>query len=978
MHIYYSVLLFLPSLSLCLSVSLSLSLSLSLCSQCLLKVQSFPSSLNKLIKRKKAHTVRRLYYQLSVILLFVVGELDSTLIPTIQLKLTAFTRPFTWFHSETLSSTVYPSEYVIFLYFIVLLEIDFSELLLEELIGVGGFGKVYRAVWRGLEVAVKAARRDLDEDACETLQNVRQEARLFSMLRHPNIMALLGVCVQEPNLCLVMEYARGGALNRALAGKRIPPHTLVDWAVQIARAMQYLHCQAIVPIIHRDLKSSNILILERVENEDLSNKTLKITDFGLAREWHRTTKMSAAGTYAWMAPEVIRSSTFSKGSDVWSYGVLLWELLTGEVPFRGIDGLAVAYGVAMNKLALPIPSTCPEPFTRLMEACWSSDPHGRPPFSTILDLLTSIEESGFFEMPAESFHSLQDDWKLEIQEMFDQLRAKEKELRSWEEELTRAALQQKYQQEALRRREQELAEREIHILERELNVIIQQLYHEKPRAEQRHGMFRRSRIKLRPGDRISLPSGTTPITSHLFTGAISLNWQCCAPITIIVRLLGASVKKHRLDLVMNNPCVKMMLMLPEPLFQKLSPIIPSLSIYLSLSFSVENEDCCCPSDLPESPGQSYLCIPFHREGSVSEGYGSESTVIGQGLDSSPSFSRRSPSGGRRSDLMLLGCGALLAAVGLGFNLLDSGRLEESTRPKWEGLFQKVSGGQRRSSSPPTRKLFKRDSPLRPPPLPPSLTLLSLSSVSDCNSTRSLLRSDSEELLVLRPPTPPSVMPRPLSPPQLLIRHPPANPLVNTHIESFKRNPRQSLTPTHAPAAPSATRKLHRTPSDGAIKKGGAMNNIIQNNAQPSLPKAAQEHTVNPWAVRDDPSEVPRLPDPNLIFPPTPRRRCQPERPKTLDFLARPRPSPRARCESQWGDSPARTSSTETPPTVEFDGGVVVAPTPMEQPTPCSPWVNDSLLDQSDEGQCRDRTRPLKLEPILPRDSPYKMRPGFWS
>lgn len=137
------------------------------------------------------------------------------------------------------------------------LEINFSELTLEEIIGVGGFGKVYRAVWRGSEVAVKAARRDPDEDAEQTLESVRQEAKLFAMLNHPNIMALLGVCLQEPNLCLVMEYARGGPLNRALAGKRIPPCTLVDWAVQIARGMHYLHSQAIVPIIHRDLKSSN-------------------------------------------------------------------------------------------------------------------------------------------------------------------------------------------------------------------------------------------------------------------------------------------------------------------------------------------------------------------------------------------------------------------------------------------------------------------------------------------------------------------------------------------------------------------------------------------------------------------------------------------------------------------------------------------------------------------------------------------------
>ncbi len=149
------------------------------------------------------------------------------------------------------------SHLCLFLHLSSVLEIDFSELTLEEIIGVGGFGKVYRAVWRGSEVAVKAARRDLDEDVEQTLESVRQEAKLFAMLNHPNIMALLGVCLLEPNLCLVMEYARGGPLNRALAGKRIPPCTLVDWAVQIARGMHYLHSQAIVPIIHRDLKSSN-------------------------------------------------------------------------------------------------------------------------------------------------------------------------------------------------------------------------------------------------------------------------------------------------------------------------------------------------------------------------------------------------------------------------------------------------------------------------------------------------------------------------------------------------------------------------------------------------------------------------------------------------------------------------------------------------------------------------------------------------
>ncbi|XP_052468703.1 mitogen-activated protein kinase kinase kinase 9-like [Carassius gibelio] len=752
------------------------------------------------------------------------------------------------------------------------LQIDFSELVLEEMIGVGGFGKVYRAIWKGKEVAVKAAQRDPDEDISQTLESVRQEAKLFAMLKHPNIMGLLGVCLQEPNLCLVMEYARGGPLNRALAGKRIPPSILVDWAVQIAHAMLYLHCQAIVPVIHRDLKSSNILILERVENDDLSNKTLKVTDFGLAREWHRTTKMSAAGTYAWMAPEVIRSSTFSKGSDVWSYGVLLWELLTGEVPFRGIDGLAVAYGVAMNKLSLPIPSTCPEPFARLMEDCWNVDPHARPLFTSVLDQLTAIEESGFFEMPAESFQSLQDDWKLEVQEMFSQLRAKEKELRSWEEELSRAAVQQKYQEEALRQREQELAEREIHILERELNVIIHQLYQEKPQVQNRHGKFRCSRLKLRDGNRISLPSDFQHKITVQASPSLDRRWSLLGSNStppnspsVLPRLRaiqltpgvggqawgrnaaafqydeeeerktckkGRTQREHSADESLRTPKEdSRQRSCSAPNLRRSPRHSPAVPGVCSLA-EMENEDCCFHSESADSPGQSYLCIPFHRDGSTVDSYGMECGITGMDPDVSPSYTRRSPSGCRRSELVLLSCGAALAAVSLGQNLLDLVRVEESVRPRWEGLFHRT-GGQSHGASPPTRKLFKRESPRRPPPLPTSLTLLSHSSVSDCNSTRSLLHSDSEELLVLHPPMPLAPLPRQTPPP--------LNPLVITHLESFKCHPWQSLTPTHLPSVPIAACRLHRTPSDGAINMGcpPLPNNHNPTPTTPSKTTAAQ-------------------------------------------------------------------------------------------------------------------------------------------
>lgn len=119
------------------------------------------------------------------------------------------------------------------------------------------FALIYRGFWKDKEVAVKAARQDPDEEASVAIQNVRQEGKLFWLLKHENIVQLEGVCLEMPNLCLVMEYARGGSLNRVLSGRKIRPDVLVDWAIQIARGMDYLHNKAVICVIHRDLKSSN-------------------------------------------------------------------------------------------------------------------------------------------------------------------------------------------------------------------------------------------------------------------------------------------------------------------------------------------------------------------------------------------------------------------------------------------------------------------------------------------------------------------------------------------------------------------------------------------------------------------------------------------------------------------------------------------------------------------------------------------------
>ncbi|XP_021506293.1 mitogen-activated protein kinase kinase kinase 10 isoform X1 [Meriones unguiculatus] len=840
-------------------------------------------------------------------------------------------------------------------------EIPFHELQLEEIIGVGGFGKVYRALWRGEEVAVKAARLDPERDPAVTAEQVRQEARLFGALQHPNIIALRGACLSPPNLCLVMEYARGGALSRVLAGRRVPPHVLVNWAVQVARGMNYLHNDAPVPIIHRDLKSINILILEAIENHNLADTVLKITDFGLAREWHKTTKMSAAGTYAWMAPEVIRLSLFSKSSDVWSFGVLLWELLTGEVPYREIDALAVAYGVAMNKLTLPIPSTCPEPFARLLEECWDPEPHGRPDFGSILRQLEAIEQSALFQMPLESFHSLQEDWKLEIQHMFDDLRTKEKELRSREEELLRAAQEQRFQEEQLRRREQELAEREMDIVERELHLLMSQLSQEKPRVRKRKGNFKRSRLlKLREGSsHISLPSGfehkiTVQASPTLDKRKGSDGASPPASPSIIPRL--RAIRLTPMDCggggggggtwSRSGPPKKEELVGgkkkgrtwgPSSTLQKEraggeerlkalgegskqwsssapnlgkspkhTPMAPGFASLNEMEEFAEAEE---GNSVPPSPYStpSYLKVPLPAEPSPCAQAPWEPPAV---TPSRPGHGAR-----RRCDLALLGCATLLGAVGLGADVAEARAGEGEEQRRWlDGLFFPRPGRFPRGLSPTGRPGSRRDDTV--PGLAPSATLVSLSSVSDCNSTRSLLRSDSDEAAPAAPSPPPSPPAPSLS----------ANPLVDVELESFKKDPRQSLTPTHVTAAHAVSRGHRRTPSDGALRQ-----------------REPPEVNHGPR----DPLDFPRLPDPQALFP-TRRRPLEfPGRPTTLTFAPRPRPAAsRPRLDPWKLVSFGRTLSISPPS----------RPDTPESPGP--PSAQPTLLDMDMEGQSQDSTVPL--------------------
>ncbi|XP_047668397.1 mitogen-activated protein kinase kinase kinase 21 isoform X3 [Tachysurus fulvidraco] len=867
------------------------------------------------------------------------------------------------------------------------LNIPFSELVLEEIIGVGGFGKVYRGTWREQEVAVKAARQDPDEDITATAESVKQEAKLFSMLRHPSIIRLEGVCLEEPNLCLVMEYAQGGTLNRALTGRRIPPHILVNWAVQIAKGMQYLHEEAAVPIIHRDLKSSNILILEKIENNDIGRKTLKITDFGLAREWHKTTKMSAAGTYSWMAPEVIKSSLFSKGSDVWSYGVLLWELLTGEVPYRGIDGLAVAYGVAVNKLTLPIPSTCPEPFAKLMEECWEQDPHIRPMFATILEQLTAIEEAVMATMPQDSFHSMQEDWRVEIQEMFDELRTKEKELRSREEELMRAALQQKSHEELLKRREQQLAEREINVLERELNILIFQLNKDKPNVKKRKGKFKRSRLKLKDGNRISLPSDfqhkITVQASPSMEKRRSLNSTSSSPPsspTLIPRLRAIQLTLDESNRTWGRSTIykpeefedarkgikkKVRTWGPSSIQTKergssaervrplsdgnnpwsTTPLKSQKSVPLAALFAEQGTAKDETSSLDSSdskpkqlkfPNQVYIDLPLWKDEQsevpgVSVGGGTESQEEPTTSTSStsttpqhtPTNSLKRAGGRRRTDTVLHSCASLLAAVALGLDLRDAHKATPTDEVEPREDRKKREGLFQRATR------FRRSSSPRRDD-----NLLVMSSISECNSTKCLLHPDSESL-----------------------EH---SPVTGAQVNGFgfynisqsSRNVNRTDLCPPPPIVPD-----HGTNSGSRLRRKKSSPAVCQNTAGTNCSNAAAEVPIVASLQKKQAD-----------------RESSQEKQSASDSLSRPRPLSLRVKPHCWGLLRSRNKSYSL-------GHCSGEKTAQSLGIMLSPEVKMgcSLLDMDTEGQKRDCTVPLcRIQSTPSRPSAFELEKEFFS
>ncbi|XP_074281537.1 uncharacterized protein LOC141606348 [Silene latifolia] len=264
-------------------------------------------------------------------------------------------------------------------------EIMWEDLIVREQIGEGSCGTVYRGLWCGSDVAIKVFSKE--EYSQEVTSSFRQEVSLMKRLRHPNILLFMGAVTSPQRLCIVTEFLPRGSLFRLLQRSK----SKLDWrrrihmALDIARGMNYLHnCNP--PIVHCDLKSSNLLVDK--------NWSVKIADFGLSTVKHETylTARNAKGTPQWMAPEVLRNERSNEKSDLYSFGVILWELATRRIPWENLNAMQVIGAVGFMDERLDIPEDVDPTWGSIIESCWRREPQSRPTFQELLVKLKDLQK----------------------------------------------------------------------------------------------------------------------------------------------------------------------------------------------------------------------------------------------------------------------------------------------------------------------------------------------------------------------------------------------------------------------------------------------------------------------------------------------------------------------------------------------------------------------------------------------------------
>ncbi|CAI0468932.1 unnamed protein product [Linum tenue] len=259
-------------------------------------------------------------------------------------------------------------------------EIDLKQLKFDNMVASGSYGDLYKGTYCSQEVAIKVLKAERVNTDMQ--REFAQEVYIMRKVRHKNVVQFIGACTKPPSLCIVTEFMSGGSvydyLHKHKGVFKLP--SLLKVAIDISKGMNYLHQNN---IIHRDLKAANLLMDE--------NEVVKVADFGVARVKTQSGVMTAeTGTYRWMAPEVIEHKPYDHKADVFSFAIVLWELLTGKLPYEYLTPLQAAVGVVQKGLRPTIPKHSNPKLADLLERCWQQDPALRPDFSEIIENLQQI------------------------------------------------------------------------------------------------------------------------------------------------------------------------------------------------------------------------------------------------------------------------------------------------------------------------------------------------------------------------------------------------------------------------------------------------------------------------------------------------------------------------------------------------------------------------------------------------------------
>ncbi|KAJ9689149.1 hypothetical protein PVL29_014683 [Vitis rotundifolia] len=264
--------------------------------------------------------------------------------------------------------------------------IDLGKLNMGEAFAQGAFGKLYKGTYNGEDVAIKILERpENDLEKAQLMeQQFQQEVMMLATLKHTNIVRFIGGCRKPMVWCIVTEYAKGGSVRQFLTkrqNRQVPLKLAIKQALDVARGMAYVHG---LGLIHRDLKSDNLLIF--------ADKSIKIADFGVARIEVQTEGMTPeTGTYRWMAPEMIQHRPYTQKVDVYSFGIVLWELITGMLPFQNMTAVQAAFAVVNKGVRPIIPNDCLPVLSEIMTRCWDANPDVRPPFTEVVRMLENAE-----------------------------------------------------------------------------------------------------------------------------------------------------------------------------------------------------------------------------------------------------------------------------------------------------------------------------------------------------------------------------------------------------------------------------------------------------------------------------------------------------------------------------------------------------------------------------------------------------------